>query len=119
MNRNLVGSILGRSFKNYLWRPCLLTDPDEMSNLYRGPAIDANFQVALHLTEGFQRRRLKCEKLTDFRFVWFSMLSEFLYWFSFIFMFVIVLIIMADRSFLAHLAKGNVSICHHLASVVR
>ena len=56
---------------------------------------------------------------SHFRFVWFSMLSEFLYWFSFIFMFVIVLIIMADRSFLAHLAKGNVSICHHLASVVR
>ena len=53
---------------------------------------------------------------SHFRFVWFSM---FLYWFSFIFMFVIVLIIMADRSFLAHLAKGNVSICHHLASVVR
>jgi hypothetical protein len=56
---------------------------------------------------------------SHFRFVWFSMLSEFLYWFSFIFMFVIVLIIMADRSFLAHLAKGNVSTCHHLASVVR
>jgi hypothetical protein len=56
---------------------------------------------------------------SHFRFVWFSMLSEFLYWFSFIFMFVSVLIIMADRSFLAHLAKGNVSICHHLASVVR
>ena len=53
--------------KNYLWRPCLLTDPDEMSNLYIGPAIDANFQVSLHLTEGFQRRRLKCEKLTDRR----------------------------------------------------
>jgi hypothetical protein len=51
--------------KNYLMRPCLLTDPDEMSNLYRGPAIDANFQVSLHLAEGFQRRRLKCEKLTD------------------------------------------------------
>jgi hypothetical protein len=51
--------------KNYLWRPCLLTDPDEMSILYRGHAIDANFQVSLHLAEGFQRRRLKCEKLTD------------------------------------------------------
>jgi hypothetical protein len=36
-----------------------------MSNLYRGPAIDASFQVSLHLAEGFQRRRLKCEKLTD------------------------------------------------------
>jgi hypothetical protein len=31
-------------------------------------------------------------------------------------MFFIVLIIMADRSFFAHLAKGNVSICHRLTS---
>ena len=29
--------------KNYLWRPCLLLDRDEMSNLYRGPSIDASF----------------------------------------------------------------------------
>ena len=27
--------------KNRLWQPCLLTDRDEMSNLYRGPSIDA------------------------------------------------------------------------------
>ena len=27
--------------KNGLWRPCLLTDQDEMSNLYRGPSIDS------------------------------------------------------------------------------
>jgi hypothetical protein len=40
-------------------------DRDEMSNLYRGPAIDASYQVLLHLDEGFERRRLKCEKLTD------------------------------------------------------
>jgi hypothetical protein len=26
--------------KNCLWRPYLLTDQDEMSNLYRGPSID-------------------------------------------------------------------------------
>jgi hypothetical protein len=36
-----------------------------MSNLYRGPSIDASYQVTVHLAEGFQRRRLKCEKLTD------------------------------------------------------
>jgi hypothetical protein len=36
-----------------------------MSNLYRGPSIDASYQVSLHLAEGFQKRRLKCEKLTD------------------------------------------------------
>jgi predicted GNAT superfamily acetyltransferase len=40
-------------------------DRDEMSNLNRGPAIDAFYQVLLHLAEGFQRRRLKCEKLSD------------------------------------------------------
>ena len=51
--------------KNCLWRPCLLMDRDKMSNLYRGPSIDASYQVSLHLAEGFQRRRLKCEKLTD------------------------------------------------------
>jgi hypothetical protein len=27
--------------KNCLWQPCLIMDRDEMSNLYRGPAIDA------------------------------------------------------------------------------
>ena len=36
-----------------------------MSNHYRGPSIDASYQVSVHLDEGFQRRRLKCEKLTD------------------------------------------------------
>jgi hypothetical protein len=40
-------------------------DQDEMSNLYRGPSIDASYQVSVHLAEGCQRRRLKCEKLTD------------------------------------------------------
>ena len=51
--------------KNCLWRTCSLMDRDEMSHLYRGPARDASYQVLLHLAEGFQRRRLKCEKLTD------------------------------------------------------
>ena len=36
-----------------------------MSNFQRGPSIDASYQVSLHLAEGFQRRRLKCEELTD------------------------------------------------------
>jgi hypothetical protein len=36
-----------------------------MSKLYRGPSIDASYQVSFHLAKGFQRRRLKCEKLTD------------------------------------------------------
>jgi hypothetical protein len=42
-------------------------DWDEMRNIYRGPSIDASYQVSVHLAEGFQRRRLKSEKLTDDR----------------------------------------------------
>ena len=51
--------------KNCLWRPCLLMDREETSSLYRGPSIDAFYQVSVHLAKGFQRGRLKCEKLTD------------------------------------------------------
>jgi hypothetical protein len=36
-----------------------------MSKLYRGPSIDVSYQVSVHLAKGFQKRRLKCEKLTD------------------------------------------------------
>jgi hypothetical protein len=32
-----------------------------------GSVIDASYQASVHLVEGFQRRRLKCEKLTDDR----------------------------------------------------
>ena len=45
--------------KNCLWWPCLLTDRDEMSNLYREPSIDASYQVSVHLTKRFRRRRFK------------------------------------------------------------
>jgi hypothetical protein len=40
-------------------------DRDKITNVYRGPCIDASYQVSVHMAEGFQRRRLKCEKLTD------------------------------------------------------
>jgi hypothetical protein len=43
--------------KNCLWQPYLLMDWDEMSNLYRGPPIDASYQVSVHLAKWFQRRR--------------------------------------------------------------
>ena len=33
-----------------------------MSNLNKGPSIDASYQVLVHLVK---RRRIKCEKLTD------------------------------------------------------
>jgi hypothetical protein len=44
-----------------------LTDQDVMNNLYRGPSIDDSYQVSVHLAKQLQRRRLKCEKLTDNR----------------------------------------------------
>jgi hypothetical protein len=39
-------------------------DWDEMSIFNRGHSIDVFYQVSVHLAKGFQRRRLKCEKLT-------------------------------------------------------
>jgi hypothetical protein len=35
----------------------LLTDRYEISNLYRGPVIDASYQVSVHFAKRFQRRR--------------------------------------------------------------
>ena len=43
--------------KNRLWWPCLLTDRDELSNLYRGLSINASYQVLVHLAKWFQRSR--------------------------------------------------------------
>jgi hypothetical protein len=31
---------------------------DEMNNLYRGPPIDASYQVSVHLAKRFQRRQI-------------------------------------------------------------
>jgi hypothetical protein len=54
---NLVGSIYGRSsLKIAHFVPM---DRDEMSNLYRGPSIDASYQVSVNLAKQFQSRRFK------------------------------------------------------------
>ena len=42
---------------NFLWWPCLITNRDEMSNIYRGHAIDASYHASVHLAKWFQRRR--------------------------------------------------------------
>jgi hypothetical protein len=34
-----------------------VTDRDEISTLYRGPSIDASYQISVHLGKRFQRRR--------------------------------------------------------------
>ena len=44
------------NFKNHLRWSCLLMDRDEMSNLYKGPSIDASYQVSVHLALWFQRK---------------------------------------------------------------
>jgi hypothetical protein len=41
---------------NCMWRPCMLTDRDEMSILYREPSINAFYEVWFHLARRFQRR---------------------------------------------------------------
>jgi hypothetical protein len=50
---------ISQSETSHLWQPCLLTDRDKMSNLYRGPSIDASFQVSVQFAKCFQRRRFK------------------------------------------------------------
>jgi hypothetical protein len=35
----------------------MLTDRDEISNLYRGPSIDASYQVSIQLAKQFQGKR--------------------------------------------------------------
>ena len=49
--------------KNCLWWPCLLTNREKISKLYRGPAIDVSYQVSVHLAKRFQRRFF--QKLTN------------------------------------------------------
>ena len=48
--------------KNCLWRPCLLTDQNDMSNPYRGPSIDVFYQVLVHLAKLFLRRFLEIDQ---------------------------------------------------------
>ena len=43
--------------KNYPWRTCLLTDQNQMRQLYIGPLIDASCQISVYLAKRFQRRR--------------------------------------------------------------
>ena len=35
-----------------------VTDRDGMSHPYRGPSIDASYQVSVHLAKRFQRKRI-------------------------------------------------------------
>ena len=53
--------------KNSLWWPCLSTDRDEMSSMYRGPSIDASYQVSVHIAEGVSEEKIKMWKVNRWR----------------------------------------------------
>jgi hypothetical protein len=59
--------------KNCLWRPCLLTDQNGMSNSHRGPSIDASYQVSVYLAKLCQRRCLEIDQ-SEKRMVWWPCL---------------------------------------------
>jgi len=40
-------------------------DRNEKSTSDRRPSIDVSYQMSFHFAKRFQRRKLKCEKLTD------------------------------------------------------
>jgi hypothetical protein len=44
--------------KNCLWPPCLLTDQIEMSNLFRGPSIDASYQILAHFGQAVSDEKI-------------------------------------------------------------
>jgi len=52
----------------------MLTDRDEMSNLYRGPSIDAFYQVLIHLAKRFQRRFFRNLPIRNKNCLWWSCL---------------------------------------------
>jgi hypothetical protein len=41
----------------------LLMDRDEISNLYRGPSIDASYQVSVHFGWGVSEEKIKMWKV--------------------------------------------------------
>ena len=56
---------------NCLWWPYWLMDRDEISNLYRGPTINASYQVSVHLAKRFQRRRfIRNQLIRNKNYLW-------------------------------------------------
>jgi hypothetical protein len=80
--------------KNGLWQPCLLTNWNEMSNLYREPAI---YRCNTDIYS--QNFGIDWLKFRNYGFISFQYEH--------------VCLVVQAVTFLAHLAKGNVSFCHH------
>jgi hypothetical protein len=54
MNQNLVVSILQK--QELPVGRCLLMDRDKLRIIYRGPSIDATYQISVHFGKRFQSR---------------------------------------------------------------
>jgi hypothetical protein len=72
MNQNLVGSTYGRFFIKFAQNRMkgeqhrlFVNWSGYNEQIYRGHSIDASYQVWFNLAKFFQRRRFKCENLTD------------------------------------------------------
>jgi hypothetical protein len=75
-----------------------------MNIVYRGPSIDASYQVSVHLAKRFQRRRFFFKSANQKQVLT-----------------VMAMFVNGSRQnvqSLENLAKGNMSFCHHLVSVV-
>ena len=49
------------------WQPCWISNQHQKQKFGRGPSSEHFWQVWLISVQRFQRRRFKCEKLTDGR----------------------------------------------------
>ena len=55
-DEKIISEIYQPEKKIWLWRPYLLTDRDEMRNIYNKPSIATSYQVTVHLPKRFQGR---------------------------------------------------------------
>ena len=63
--------------KNCLWWPCLLRNREDMSNFYRGPSIDASYQVSDHLTKRLQRKLFRNRPIRNKNCLWWPCLLRY------------------------------------------
>jgi hypothetical protein len=81
MNRNLVGSIYGRSSIKIAHHEkqelpvvaMFINGSGQNVQVYREPSIDAAFQVSVHLVKRFQRRKLFRKCHSDYNIILVSL----------------------------------------------
>ena len=63
---------------NCLWQSCLLTNRDEISNLYRGTSKNATYKILVHLSKRFQRRFFRNRPIRNQNYLLWPYLLTFL-----------------------------------------